>query len=133
MLASYKRQKSLMYNQLGFPGDDHKREDFLRQLLREFSESPSEQERKRLEIEQLNSQSQSLLQSHDQLGALVAAVKAGRKLQENSPADLKMQTVCNLWEVLYKIRERNRLHGHTNSVYRTDLRSLSRSCKSPNH
>jgi WD40 repeat protein len=115
-LTAYTRQKSLMYKQLGFPLEIRNREDLLRQMFKEFSESPSEQERKRLEIEQLNLQSQLLLQSHDQLGALVIAVKAGRKLQEKSPADLKVQTVCNLWEVLYKIRERNRFHGHSDEV-----------------
>ena len=116
-LNTYRRHKTEMYNQLGFRSTGYKREDFLRQLLKEFSKSPSEQQRKRLEIEELNSQSQSLLLSHDQLGALVAAVKAGRKLQDTeAPADIKMQTVCRLWQILYKIRERNRLEKHSHFV-----------------
>jgi WD40 repeat protein len=117
-IDAYSVQKRPMYRALNVLGSGHKREAYFLQLLKEFSESPTEQERKRLEIEQLNSHSQILLQSHDQLGALVTAVKAGRKLQEiQAPCDLKMQTVCNLWEVLYKIRERNRFHGHMDSVY----------------
>lgn len=116
-LNAYTRQKSLMYNQLNFPIEMRNREELLRQIFKEFSESPLEQERKRLEIEQLNSKSQSLLLSHNQLGALVTAVKAGKKSQEiQVPGDIKMQTVCNLWEVLYKIRERNRFHGHSDEV-----------------
>jgi hypothetical protein len=114
---TYVAGKRSMYKQLSVSGQGFKREAYFRQLLREFSESPSEQERKRLEIEELNSQSQSLLLSHDQLGALLAAVKAGRKLQETEvPADIKMQTVCRLWQILYKIRERNRLEKHSHFV-----------------
>lgn len=117
-VETYLKQKPTMYKALGFPGGGSKRETYFPQLLKEFSESPSEQERKRLEINSLNSDSQSLFSSNDQLGALLAAVKAGKKSQEiQVPGDLKMLTVCNLWEVLYKIRERNRLHGHSNSVY----------------
>jgi len=135
-LNTYKKHKTKMYNQLKFPGTGYKREDFLRQLLKEFSASPSEQQRKCLEIEELNSQSQSLLLSHDQLGALVAAVKAGRKVQETEvPADIKMQTVCRLWQALCNIRERHRFHGHGNSVYSVSfspdgerIASASRDC-----
>lgn len=69
------------------------------------------------EIEKLNSQSQSLLLSHDQLEALVAAVKAGRKLQETeAPFDIRIRTLCRLWQILYKIRERNRLEKHSHFV-----------------
>jgi hypothetical protein len=100
-LNTYKKHKTKMYNQLEFPGTGYKREDFLGQLLKEFSESPAEQERKRLEIEQLNSQSQSLLLSHDQLGALVTAVKAGRKLQETEALfDTRIGTLCRLWQAV---------------------------------
>jgi hypothetical protein len=59
----------------------------LRQALREKDEALrlEQEERKRAEIaeiEALSSLSQALLLSHDQLGALLAAVKAGKKLQE---------------------------------------------------
>jgi WD40 repeat protein len=130
-LETYRQPRTTMYNalgfkgkvsskrykDLGFKGKVSKRKVYFLQLSNEFSESPSEQERKRLEIEQLNSQSQFLLLSHDQLGALLAAIKAANKLQEiEAPGALKMQTVCNLWEVLYKIRERNRFHGYSDEV-----------------
>ncbi|MDZ8189329.1 MAG: AAA family ATPase [Nostoc sp. ChiSLP02] len=77
------------------------------------------QERKRAEIaeiEALSALSQALLLSHDQLGALVAAVRAGRKLQE-IPAlvdiKLKHKTVANLQQAVCEIQERNRLQGHS--------------------
>ncbi|BAY47928.1 WD-repeat protein [Scytonema sp. HK-05] len=77
------------------------------------------QERKRAEIaeiEALSSLSQALLLSHDELGALVAAVKAGRKLQE-TPAlvdiKLKLRTIANLQQAVYGIQEKNRLQGHS--------------------
>ncbi|MBW4634938.1 MAG: hypothetical protein KME30_24440 [Iphinoe sp. HA4291-MV1] len=77
------------------------------------------QERQRAEIaeiEALSSLSQALLLSHDELGALVAAVKAGRKLQEMQSqfyAKLKHKTVANLQQAVYGIQERNRLQGHS--------------------
>ncbi len=121
---SYKKRMSGVYKKFTkrrYPqikNIQHKFEPLRSLLKKEFSESPSEQERKRLEIDQLNSLSQSLFSSNDQLGALLAAVKAGRKLQETeAPAEIKMQTVCRLWQALYNIRERNRFHGHGNSVY----------------
>jgi WD40 repeat protein len=69
------------------------------------------------EIDALNSLSQVWLVSYDQLGALLAAVKAGRKLQQTeAPADIKMQTLCRLWEAVYKVQERNRFQGHSGGV-----------------
>jgi len=117
VLSTYKRLKSIMYSELGFQGKSRKREAYLHQLKREFSESPSEQELKRSEIEELNSLSQSLLLSHDQLGALLAAVKAGRKLQgiEVSPA-LKIRTLARLHQAVYGVQELNRLEGHKSIV-----------------
>ncbi|OUL27315.1 hypothetical protein BV378_11885 [Nostoc sp. RF31YmG] len=77
------------------------------------------QERKRAEIaeiEALSALSQALLLSHDQLEALVAAVQAGRKLQEiHALVDIKLKqkTVANLQQAVYGIQECNRLQGHT--------------------
>ncbi|MEG5058821.1 AAA-like domain-containing protein [Microcoleus sp. A2-C5] len=65
-------------------------------------------------IEALNSTADISL-SYDQLGALIAAVSAGKKLREIevSPA-LKTQTVNILHRTLNAVRERNRLpNGHT--------------------
>ena len=95
----------------------------LRQALREKEEAlrQEQEERKRAEIaeiEALNSLSQALWLSHDQLGALVASVKAGRKVQEiEVPSELKIRTVSRLYPAIYKVQERNRFQGHSNSVY----------------
>ncbi|MEQ9371771.1 MAG: AAA family ATPase [Coleofasciculus chthonoplastes F3-SA18-01] len=71
------------------------------------------------EIKALNSLSKALLLSHDQLGALVASVKAGRKLKETEVSqDIKIQTVGGLHQAVYGgVRERNRFHGHVDSVF----------------
>lgn len=55
--------------------------------------------------------------SYDQLGALIAAVKAGRILFEAKvPLELKQQIRETLYRTLSRIRERNRLaNGHTAS------------------
>ena len=66
------------------------------------------------QIEALNSTADISL-SYDQLGALIAAVSAGKKLREIgvSPA-LKAQTVNILYQTLNAVRERNRFpNGHT--------------------
>ncbi|MCU0544459.1 MAG: AAA-like domain-containing protein [Oscillatoriaceae cyanobacterium Prado104] len=68
------------------------------------------------QIEALNSTAELSL-SYDQLGALIAAVGAGKKLQEIevSPA-LKEQTINRLRRTLNAVRERNRFpKGHTAS------------------
>ena len=80
-----------------------------------------QQQRKRAEIteiEALISLSQALLLSHDQLGALVASVKGGRKvLETEAPIDLKQRTVDRLRETLCALQERNRLEGHQSTVF----------------
>ncbi len=94
----------------------------LRQALREKEEAlcQEQEERKRAEIaeiEALSSLSQALLLSHDQLGALIASVKAGRKLQEiEAPSEIKFRTVGKLWQAVYSVQERNRFHGHSDWV-----------------
>ncbi len=94
----------------------------LRQALREKEQAlhQEQQERKRAkiaEIEALNSLSQALLLSHEQLGPLVASVKAGRKLQETEvPSESKTRTLCRLWQTLYSMQECNRFEGHGNWV-----------------
>jgi WD40 repeat protein len=80
-----------------------------------------QEERKRAEIaeiEALSSLSQALLLSHDQLGALVASVKAGRKLlQTEAPTETKQRTVDRLRQAVYDVQERNRLEGHEAAVF----------------
>ena len=94
----------------------------LRQALKEKEEALrlEKEERKRAEIaeiEALSSLSQALLLSHDQLGALIASVKAGIKLQEiEAPSEIKFRTVGKLWQAVYSVQERNRFHGHSDWV-----------------
>ena len=95
----------------------------LRQALREKEEALrlEQEERKRAEIaeiEALSSLSQALLLSHDQLGALLAAVKAGKKLQETeTPSDIKIRTMSGVYQAIYKVQERNRFQGHSSNVH----------------
>ncbi|HEY9673463.1 MAG TPA: AAA family ATPase [Waterburya sp.] len=94
----------------------------LRQALREKEEAlrQEQEERKRAEIaeiEALNSLSQALLLSHDQLGALIAAVKAARKLKiTNVPTDIKIRTAEKLRQAVYSVKERNRFQGHRGAI-----------------
>ena len=71
------------------------------------------------EINARNSESKALRVSNDQLGALIASVKAGNKLQntdaKNNP-QIKMQTEEKLQQAISSVQERNRLEGHTGSV-----------------
>lgn len=61
--TAYTRQKTLMYQQLGFRAEGHKREDFLHQLQEEFWESPSEQERKKILALDLATQASELMRN----------------------------------------------------------------------
>jgi WD40 repeat protein len=61
--TAYTRQKTSMYQQLGFRAEGHKREDFLHQLEKEFSESPSEQERKKILALDLATQASELMRN----------------------------------------------------------------------
>ncbi|MEZ2225878.1 MAG: AAA-like domain-containing protein [Microcoleus sp.] len=68
------------------------------------------------QIEALNSTADISL-AYDQLGALIAAVSAGKKLREiYASPELKAQTVNRLHHTIDAVRERNRLaNGHTAS------------------
>ncbi|MEB3830713.1 nSTAND1 domain-containing NTPase [Phormidium sp. CCY1219] len=71
----------------------------------------------RAEIEAQNLASKALLLSNDEIGSLLAGVKAGRKLGKTKvPLELKMETVTRLQKAVYTISEVNRLSGHKNSV-----------------
>lgn len=71
------------------------------------------------EIKALNSLSQALLLLNDQLGALIASVKASKTLLAagSQSNQLKPETEKRLGEVLYKIQERNRFLGHSNDLW----------------
>ncbi|MBW4599204.1 MAG: hypothetical protein KME29_06205 [Calothrix sp. FI2-JRJ7] len=79
-----------------------------------------QQERKRAEIaeiEALVSLSQALFVTHDQLGALVASLKAGIQLQQIDVASsIKKRAVDRIRQVVTEVQERNRLEGHSNWV-----------------
>ena len=69
------------------------------------------------ETEALRQSSQIRFFSNDDLGALLAGMKAGKKSsQPGIPAALKKQTVFSLREIVYGIREKNRLEGHESPV-----------------
>ncbi|MCG8362341.1 MAG: hypothetical protein MJA27_03290 [Pseudanabaenales cyanobacterium] len=77
----------------------------------------TEEERDIANINARSLLSQALLLLHDQLGALVAGVAAGRELQQiKAPSEIKTQTICRLRQALYSVRECNRLQGHEAGV-----------------
>ncbi|MBW4623041.1 MAG: hypothetical protein KME17_27240 [Cyanosarcina radialis HA8281-LM2] len=92
-----------------------KLERALQQLRRSLNQQQQAQNRAEIaEIEAINSLSQALWRSDDELGALVAAVKAGRKLQQTlvSP-DIELQVVANLQQIVGSIQECDRFQGHS--------------------
>ncbi|HEY9810266.1 MAG TPA: hypothetical protein V6D13_13130 [Halomicronema sp.] len=71
------------------------------------------------EIKARNSESKALRVSNDQLGGLIASVKAGNKLQNTDAknnSDIKIQTEEKLQQAISSVQERNRLEGHMGSV-----------------
>ncbi len=69
------------------------------------------------EIEALNSSSEALL-SDKSLEALIAAVKAGKQLQQQLGVkdELKLKTAGTLQQAIYETHESNRLEGHSSVV-----------------
>ncbi|MUG91485.1 peptidase C14 [Scytonema sp. UIC 10036] len=96
--------------------------------LEETKERLRISEERRVEAEKQNAialsrSSEAFFGSNQQLEALVAGVKAGRKLQkllaENAISQESLtikQTAINLQRIIYSIRERNRLEGHSGPV-----------------
>jgi WD40 repeat protein len=97
-------------------------EQQLRQALREKEKALRQEQQQRqraeiAEIEALISLSQALFLSHDQLGALVAAVKAGIQLQGTEVSTwVKERAVARIVQVVTKVQECNRFEGHSNWV-----------------
>ena len=62
-------------------------------------------------VEALNETSKTLFLSCNELGGLLAGVKAGQNLKEmnNLPTTLKYQTILNLRKLVYAVHEKNRL------------------------
>lgn len=97
-------------------------EEQLRQALQEKEKALRLEQQQRLraeiaEIEALISLSQTLFLSHDQLGALVAAVKAGSQLQETKvPSWIQEKATDRIRQVVTQVKERNRFEGNSNWV-----------------
>ncbi|MEO0541073.1 MAG: hypothetical protein AAFZ80_09445 [Cyanobacteria bacterium P01_A01_bin.105] len=97
-------------------------EDQLRAALQDqvqaLAATTRERERaEQAEISALVSVSQARLLSHDHLGALLAAVKGGRRLMAiDGTLTLQMQTLFALRCALHTVREKNRLTGHQDWV-----------------
>ena len=94
----------------------------LREALKEKEEALRQEQQQRqraeiAEIEALNSLSQALWLSHDQLDALVALVKAGKKLQAiGMSSENKARTASRLYQTLDQVREYNRFEEHSSGV-----------------
>jgi WD40 repeat protein len=77
----------------------------------------SEQELRQSEVEHLSALAQAEFLLNDQLPALVKAVKAGKLLLENDVEfKIKNNIIYNLRQVIYEVKELNRLQGHDDGV-----------------
>jgi WD40 repeat protein len=70
------------------------------------------------ELKQISANSESLLASDKELEALVEGLKAGKKLKHGwrIEPNTSNQVVSRLQEVVYSVKERNRLEGHTDTI-----------------
>ncbi len=75
------------------------------------------------QIKAANYESKALLALNDSLGALVASVKAGKKLREieEVPSDIKKETLSRLQPALYNAQEINRIEGHKSLVWKVSF------------
>ncbi|MEG4446326.1 hypothetical protein QUB47_31080 [Microcoleus sp. AT9_B5] len=73
------------------------------------------------DLKQISATSESLFASDKDLEALVEGLKAGKKLKHGWRVEpnTKNQVVARLQEVVYSVKERNRLEGHTDTI--TDI------------
>lgn len=78
----------------------------------------SRQEEQKQSVISLSKVSEAFLASNQQLEALVAALRVGRRLKDSSwgQVDVPIQTVVALEQAVYGIKERNRLEGHQDWV-----------------
>ena len=70
------------------------------------------------QINALAAEAESRFSAKDQLGALLASVKTARQLKQSFglSANDRIQTLVKIQQPIYKIQERNRLEGHSDSV-----------------
>lgn len=79
----------------------------------------AETQRKAVEVSKLNASAQISLLKHDQLGGLLASIKAIRQLLELTTLkqpELKTETLNTLQQTIYGIHEWNRLQGHQDKI-----------------
>ncbi|MGB7519392.1 MAG: tetratricopeptide repeat protein [Spirulinaceae cyanobacterium] len=95
------------------------------QLKQSLAQEKKQRQRAEVaEIKALNSLAKTLLLSHDQLGALVASVKAGKKLLHAQVTQkLKIETMDRLRQTIQGVKERNRLQGHDAAVFSVTISS----------
>ena len=73
------------------------------------------------------------LSSNLEIEALVAGLKAGKQvkqLNKDVEADNRIRAVTTLQQVVYGVRERNRLEGHSNYVYSVAMPRWQDHCNS---
>ncbi|HEY9649913.1 MAG TPA: hypothetical protein V6C95_04570, partial [Coleofasciculaceae cyanobacterium] len=73
----------------------------------------------------LNASSEALVASNKSFDALLESIKAGKKLKWSigAKSETRMRIVTSLQQLVYGIRERNRLEGHTGWVSSVDFSS----------
>ncbi|PSB04666.1 AAA-like domain-containing protein [Merismopedia glauca] len=82
-----------------------------------FLMQKAESRRKLAEIEMLSAASQWQFTKHNQIEALLASIKAVKQLQDSKIGqDLQQNTINTLQQILYNVREFNRLVGHQDKV-----------------
>jgi len=71
------------------------------------------------EVKAVSASSEALFASHKELDALLEGIRAAKKLEASNWADARTKDRVRtaLQEVVYKVKERNRLQGHTHGVY----------------
>jgi WD40 repeat protein/energy-coupling factor transporter ATP-binding protein EcfA2 len=99
--------------------------EFVQKSIQQRFDELKEAERQRDEAIQgqigaLNSLSEARFLAKDQLGAMIASVKAGKQLLEastNVKDKLRERTQAVLRQTIYGIQERNRIQGHSGMVW----------------
>ncbi|NEO54101.1 MAG: hypothetical protein F6K54_14030 [Okeania sp. SIO3B5] len=73
---------------------------------------------RKIQLDLLSISSETLFESDRGLDALIAKIKAGKKLQKSwgVGADTRMRVIMALHQGIYLSKERNRLHGHERTV-----------------
>ncbi|MEH2283603.1 MAG: P83/100 family protein, partial [Nostoc sp.] len=102
--------------------DAEKQRDFAKGKEQEATAAKADADKRRINAEILaNSlKSQNLMASNLELDALVAGLKVGKRLKKpdkNVEPDTQLLAVATLQQVIYGVKERNRLEGHSSSVW----------------